>query len=134
MNVSIVGGKTLKVKFAQDGAKVTAQVLKQDESLRACNGVGKMIKAKGAYEIKSVELPEVDTLGTLYIRGEMESEDLWNAKVVCVIPQEPYFTKGKIYNVRNGFIEDNKEHVVGKYKTIKQINDGLFAQFIEIVE
>lgn len=131
MNVSIVGGKTLKVKFTQDGAKVTAQVLEQDESMRGkCE-----VTTKGSgYEIRSVWHPQISG-EALFVRRYERSKDhtepkyefksvmkakeyienisklilkinakhKWNAKVVCVIPQEPYFTKGKIYNVRNGF-------------------------------
>ena len=34
MKETIVGGKTLKVKFKQDGKQVKMQILEQDEKLR----------------------------------------------------------------------------------------------------
>ena len=52
MKETIVGGKTLKVKFKQDGELVEMQILEQDEKLR--NEL--LIRRSGEYTIKSIFL------------------------------------------------------------------------------
>ena len=55
MKETIVGGKTLKVKFNQDGKQVKMRILKQDDKLR-----GKfLIRQNGEYSIKSISHPSM---------------------------------------------------------------------------
>lgn len=68
--VTVVGGKTLKVRFTQCGSKVYAEILEQDESLR---GGGTKIRRDG-YSIASISCPAV-VFGTLYIRGFYNEQD-----------------------------------------------------------
>lgn len=74
MKETIVGGKTLKVKFKQDGERVEMQILEQDEKLRNRG----LIKCNGKYAIKSILYPAIG-FKTLFIRGlhkacEMEKD------------------------------------------------------------
>lgn len=72
MKETIVGGKTLKVKFTQDGKKVTAQVLEQSENLRN-KGV---IICRDGYSIKSISHPTIGRIGEqLFVRGTTKSCD-----------------------------------------------------------
>lgn len=72
MKETIVGGKTLKVKFTQDGKKVTAQVLEQSENLRN-KGV---IICRDGYSIKSISHPTIGRTGEqLFVRGTIKSCD-----------------------------------------------------------
>ena len=73
MKETIVGGKTLKVKFTQDVRKVTMQVLEQNESLR---GKGVIVQSENGYSISSVLHPEINAeTGTLYVRGITKAKD-----------------------------------------------------------
>ena len=71
MKETIVGGKTLKVKFTQDRTKVTVQVLEQDESLRS-NGI--IMQGKDGYTISSVLYPTIG-IKWLCVRGSVKGED-----------------------------------------------------------
>lgn len=74
MKETIVGGKTLKVKFTQDGAVVTVQVLEQDESLR---NKGEIIWRAG-YSISSISYPAIAIgigANKLYVRGTEKNRD-----------------------------------------------------------
>lgn len=229
MKETIVGGKTLKVKFKQDGKLVKMQILEQDEKLR---GRG-LIKQNGEYSIKSISHPSMD-LKTLYLRGSTNSNDRhidsmhflseerateyineisklineineeaeekerktnksiiintdgykvvtatlydengeqlrketakcspedvfdfevgaklaverlfrkinkeikWNAKVVCVRSKSKCYTKGKIYEVKNGSITNNiGEDLIHSFESIDELNAWAESKFIEVVE
>lgn len=63
-----------------------------------------------------------------------------NIKVICIndVPRSD-FTKGKIYTVKNGFLYGNSERfgadVLEKepFESIKQINDIMTPQFVEVL-
>lgn len=60
----------------------------------------------------------------------------YNAKIVCIESQTPHFTKGKIYEVRDGVVYEN-ENERSNYtvvKNINEVNECLMSQFIELVE
>ena len=229
MKETIVGGKTLKVKFEQDGQIIKMQILEQDEKLRRQG----LIKYEGEYSIKSISNPAIG-LRTLYIRGSLMSADRnkkttifsneeqvtkyineisklineindeaeekerkqnkliiintdgykvvtatlydengeqlrketakcspedvfdfevgaklaaerlfrkinreikWNTKVVCVRSKSISYTKGKIYEVKNGKITNNiGEDLMHSYESIDDLNAWTEAKFIEVVE
>lgn len=66
---------------------------------------------------------------------KINAEHKWNAKVVCVKSHDrDTFTKGKIYNVENGKIKDDRGLYVGNYKSVDEANKALkTGKFIEIV-
>lgn len=70
MKETIVGGKTLKVKFNQDGKQVKMQILEQDEKLRGQD----VIRRNELYAIKSILFPDM-SFNTLYIRGLSRNYD-----------------------------------------------------------
>ena len=231
MKETIVGGKTLKVKFEQDGKLVEMQILEQDEKLRDRG----LIKCNGEYAIKSLLSPTIG-FKTLFIRGihkaydmekdstnflseeqateyigeisrmikeindEAEEEEKerktnksiiintdgykvvtatlydengeqlrketarcspedvfsfeigaklaaerlfrkinreinWNTKVVCVRSKSISYTKGKIYEVKNGKITNNiGEDLINSYESMDDLNAWTEAKFIEVVE
>lgn len=231
MKETIVGGKTLKVKFNQDGKQVKMQILEQDEKLRGQD----VIRRNELYAIKSILFPDM-SFNTLFIRGlsrnydtgevsevftsvgkateyitkiskligeindEAEEEEKeyktnksitittdgykvvtatlydengeqlrketakcspedvfdfevgaklaverlfqkinkeikWNAKVVCVRSKSISYTKGKIYEVKNGKITNNiGEDLIHSYESMDDLNAWTGAKFIEVVE
>ena len=70
MKETIVGGKTLKVKFNQDGKQVKMQILEQDEKLRGQD----VIRRNELYAIKSILFPDM-SFNTLFIRGLSRNYD-----------------------------------------------------------
>lgn len=69
-----------------------------------------------------------------------EEPKLYNTKIVCVKTAGD-FTEGKIYEVKDGFLFNDKGKKFGKglingdqYKNIKEINNDLTSSFIEVVE
>lgn len=106
MKETIVGGKTLQVKFYQDGRQVEIQILEQDEKLR---GQG-LIKYEGEYSIKSISNPAIG-LRTLYIRGSLMSAD--RNKKTTIFSSEEQVTKyineiSKLINAINHEAEEKK--------------------------
>lgn len=61
----------------------------------------------------------------------------YTAKIVCVDNHHlPHWQVGKIYHVTDGKLEgdDVPSRRVTRYRSIKEINDSHFAQFIEVVD
>ena len=58
----------------------------------------------------------------------------WNAKIICTEAHEPYFTHGKIYEVRDGIFEDNLGEETLIFNSLEMLNDTYSAQFAEVVE
>lgn len=59
----------------------------------------------------------------------------YNAKIVCIESHTSHFTKGKIYEVKNGVLYGNEDSEFDyNAKSIDEINEQLGSQFIELVE
>ena len=56
----------------------------------------------------------------------------WNGIVKCTQSSSISFTEGKIYQIVEGYLNDNHDSTYGKYYDIDQLNDELASQFIEI--
>ena len=63
-----------------------------------------------------------------------------NIKVICINDvSRSDFTKGKIYTVKNGFLYGNSERFGADvleeepFESIKQINDIMRPQFVEVL-
>lgn len=57
----------------------------------------------------------------------------WNAKIICIEAQEPYFTQGKIYDVEDGIFKDNLGEETQIFDSLEMLNDTYSAQFAEEV-
>lgn len=56
----------------------------------------------------------------------------WNGEVRCIQSSSISFTEGKIYEVTNGCLEDNRGFIYGEYCNINKLNETLASQFEEI--
>lgn len=69
---------------------------------------------------------------------EKESKKrLYNGKVVCVKAINPFFTNGKIYEFKNGrAIDDDGDQfpIITPIETLRQLNEIMWSDFIEVVE
>lgn len=84
---------------------------------------------------------KLDEYKQLYFKDfdQSEFEDVYNAKLVCIHAGSRLFTKGRIYEVKNGFFKDNEGKKYGHaidlpYSNIDQINIEICSKFIELVE
>lgn len=63
-----------------------------------------------------------------------EEKPKWNAKVVCVKAVGD-FTKGKIYSVKEGCIENDLDKISSiAFSSLDELNDTMVSQFILLVE
>ena len=69
---------------------------------------------------------------------EEPKEEYYNGKVVPTKGKGVYITVGKIYNVVDGFFKDDKGNKRPSgdmpVKSLDQLNDWMFGDFIEVVE
>lgn len=106
MKETIVGGKTLKVKFNQDGKQVKMQILEQDEKLRGQD----VIRRNELYAIKSILFPDM-SFNTLFIRGLNRNYDTGEVSEVftSVGKATEYITKiSKLINEINDEAEEKE--------------------------
>lgn len=158
----VVGDKALKVEFTRYGKEVTAKVLKMDESLRGKNSLASSIEYE-VFSVSRIEIGKdclfvrgnekardhdkayfwfdsiteakeyIENISELIHKINRESK--WNAKVVCVRSKSIFYTKGKIYEVKNGKITNNiGEDLIHSYTSIDDLNALTEAKFIEAVE
>ena len=158
----VVGDRTLKVEFNRHGAEVTAKVLEMDESLRGKNSLASNGEYE-VFSLSRIDMSEhylfvrgnekardhdkaywqfySITEAKKYIKNiselirKINREIKWNAKVVCVRSKSIFYTKGKIYEVKNGKITNNiGEDLIHSYESIDDLNAWTEAKFIEVVE
>lgn len=122
-----------KVIITTDGINVTAR-LKEDG-----NELNKTIAKCNPQDTFDFETGAKLAFERLFEK-EVKEPKPYNAKIVCV-KVVGRFTKGKIYEVKDGFLFDDiglkfeKRSVNSKgYKNIEEINNNLVSQFIEVVE
>ena len=158
----VVGDKALKVEFTRCGKEVTAKVLKMDENLREKNSLASGGEYE-VFSISHTEISDnklfvrgndkardrdkaywrfystteakkyIENISELIIK--INAEHKLNAKVVCVRSKSIYYTKGKIYEVKNGKITNNiGEDLIHSYTSIDDLNAWTEAKFIEVVE
>lgn len=161
---TIVGGNALKVGFKRYGKRVSAKVLEMDESYRGketllkngeyeVRSIDHPAMTEFTLYVRGCSKRKDKDIFTREFPNEKEAIDyitniselicqindekkcaLWNAKVVCTGAHEPYFTKGKIYEISKGTITDNTGEELGGYESLNAMNNSTVAQFIEIVE
>ena len=158
----VVGDRALKVEFNRHGAEVTAKVLEMDESLRGKNSLASNGEYE-VFSLSRIDMSEhylfvrgnekardhdkaywqfySITEAKKYIKNiselirKINREIKWNAKVVCVRSKSIFYTKGKIYEVKNGKITNNiGEDLIHSYESIDDLNAWTEAKFIEVVE
>ena len=158
----VVGDRALKVEFNRHGAEVTAKVLEMGESLRGKNCLASSGEYE-VFSLSRIDMSEhylfvrgnekardsdkaywrFDSIAKAkkYIRNiselirEINRERKWNAKVVCVKSKSIFYTKGKIYEVKNGKITNNiGEDLIHSYESMDDLNAWTEAKFIEVVE
>lgn len=69
-----------------------------------------------------------------------DKDILYNGRIICIdeIAQSANFTKGKIYKVKEGRLQGDTgtfypAHKIG-FTSLKEINDSLCSEFIEVIE
>ena len=158
----VVGDKALKVEFTRYGKEVTAKVLKMDESLRGKNSLASSGEYE-VFSVEHIEMSknylflrgnekahdhdkayfrfDSITEAKEYIENiselirKINRERKWNTKVVCVRSKSIFYTKGKIYEVKNGIITNNiGEDLIHSYESMDDLNAWTEAKFIEVVE
>ena len=158
----VAGDKVLKVEFTRYGKEVTAKVLKMDESLRGKNSLASSGEYE-VFSVEHIEMSknylflrgnekardhdkaysrfDSITEAKEYIENiselirKINRERKWNAKVVCVRSKSIFYTKGKIYEVKNGKITNNiGEDLIHSYESMDDLNAWTEAKFIEVVE
>ena len=158
----VVGDRTLKVEFNRHGAEVTAKVLEMGESLRGKNSLASLGEYE-VFSISHIDMStnylfvrgnkkardrdkaywrfDSITEAKEYIKNiselihKINRESKWNAKVVCVRSKSIFYTKGKIYEVKNGKITNNiGEDLIHSYESMDDLNAWTEAKFIEVVE
>ena len=158
----VVGDRILKVEFNRHGAELTAKVLKMDESLRGKNSLASSGEYE-VFSVEHIEMSknylflrgnekardndkayfrfDSITEAKEYIENiselihKINRENKWNAKVVCVRSKSIFYTKGKIYEVKNGKITNNiGEDLIHSYESMDDLNALTEAKFIEVVE
>lgn len=68
-------------------------------------------------------------------KEEKTKDKPYNGKIVCVKQGSCQFKKGKIYTVMDGILLDEFGSAgIVTYYSLKQINNSLLSQFIELVE
>ena len=152
----------MKVEFTRYGKEVTAKVLKMDESLRGKNSLASSGEYE-VFSVEHIEMSknylflrgnekardrdkaywrfDSITEAKEYIENiselihKINRENKWNAKVVCVRSKSICYTKGKIYEVKNGKITNNiGEDLIHSYTSIDDLNAWTEATFIKVVE
>lgn len=115
MKETIVGGKTLKVKFTQDGNRVEMQILGQDDKLRNRG----LIKCNGEYTIKSIFYPTIG-FKTLFIRGLHKASDMEKDSTIFFSEEQATEYIGEISRMIKE-INDEAEEEEKERKTNKSI-------------
>ena len=73
--------------------------------------------------------------GTDYAPGEVAfiKPKPYNGRVVCIASDVEWWTVGKIYTLKNGYIIDNDGDITGPYMSVGHVNN-LSGDFVEVIE
>lgn len=77
-----------------------------------------------AIEEKDEEIKEI---------GE-QPEELYNGKVVCIDSRSSCFTKGKIYEFKDGITLDDEGDCTDLYRDFEHFNNDYCSEFIQVTE
>ena len=113
MKETIVGGKTLKVKFKQDGNLVEMQILEQDEKLR--NEL--LIRRSGEYTIKSIFYPTIG-FKTLFIRGLHKACDMEKDSTIFLSEEQATEYIGEISRMIKEINDEAEEEELKTKKSV----------------
>ena len=142
-----VGAKLALERLFDKGVKEVKRLAKVGEYIKIINAYtaggryenGSILKVTFVTSGRSVFCKDIDICvdNDEYVVLEgyeppNEEPRLYNAKVVCVKPTYA-FTKGKIYEVKDGFLEtDYRIDKTNQFKSLDEIN-SYDAEFIEVV-
>lgn len=91
-------------------------------------GIAAYEVVKKMFNIKDKTVEKVDDTATA-------KPEWFNGKVVCTnISKYSLFTKGKIYEVKDGVLTDDNGGRYHQIKSVAEINERVISQFIEVVE
>lgn len=67
---------------------------------------------------------------------ELEKPKYYSGKVVCVSPDSSFYTKGKIYEIKDGVGRDDDGDIMTRYpvKSFEEFSQEMISEFIELVE
>jgi len=70
------------------------------------------------------------------INSEPEKPKYYTGKVVCVSPHTSFYTKGKIYEIKDGVGKDDTGDTMTRrpVKSFGEFNQKMLSEFIELVE
>ena len=98
-------------------------------------------KDKKEKDIVKVEIGTYTHELATFKYSEIKKHKVWerptyyNGKVVCIYGFEPMITKGKIYEIKDGYLTYNDgERSIDCFTTLEDMNKKCISQFIELVE
>lgn len=65
---------------------------------------------------------------------DIKEPEWFTGKIVCTYSDSNEFTKGKIYQVNHGVLFSNVFFKYENFKSVEDINEHFYSQFIEVVE
>ena len=82
---------------------------------------------KQMFDIKDKVVEKMDNTTT-------KEPEWFTGKIVCTYSDSGEFTEGKIYQVNHGVLFNNDNFKYGNFKSVENINNRLYSQFIKVVE
>ncbi|RHU03280.1 MULTISPECIES: hypothetical protein [Erysipelotrichaceae] len=73
----------------------------------------------------------LDLIASYAYANDTNYKKSYSNDIVCVKSSDSNFTVGKVYEVNKGFLMSNNDIRYGKFYSLDELNDELFAHFIE---
>ena len=90
-------------------------------------GIAAYEVVKKMFNIKDKGIEKVDDTTT-------KESEWFTGKIVCTYSDSGEFTEGKIYQVNHGVLFNNDNFKYGNFKSVENINNRLYSQFIKVIE
>ena len=90
-------------------------------------GIAAYEVVKKMFNIKDKGIEKVDDTTT-------KEPEWFTGKIVCTYSDSGEFTEGKIYQVNHGVLFNNDNFKYGNFKSVENINNRLYSQFIKVIE
>ena len=90
-------------------------------------GVAAYEVVKKMFDIKDKDIEKMDNTTT-------KEPEWFTGKIVCTYSDSGEFTEGKIYQVNHGVLFNNDNFKYGNFKSVENINNRLYSQFIKVIE
>lgn len=77
-----------------------------------------------------------DERGLELVKPELEKPKYYTGKVVCVSPFSPFYTKGKVYEIKDGVGKNDAGDRMTNHpvKSFEEFSQKMISEFIELVE